>query len=143
MHIVSISLFICLLLVVGCATSAEPTQPPNKFGAYKRPVMTWVPPYAVSKAKEKLTSDLGMADAITHLGLQFWMPTKTGGVEFAPFPEATDASVIELRDWCHAHGIRAMLCVYNAPSGKWDWPLARAGFADHPHEFVRALVAEM
>ncbi|MBC8109163.1 MAG: hypothetical protein H7Z14_21430 [Anaerolineae bacterium] len=105
--------------------------------------MTWVPPYAADKAKANLTSDLGMADALTHVGLQFWIPTKAGGIERAPFPEATDAAIIELRDWGHANGIRVLLCIYNAPAGKWDWPLARSGFADHPKEFVKALLDEV
>jgi hypothetical protein len=150
-------LFLMLsLLAAGSAGAAEPTnvgsntrpapQPsgrPPTFRAYKRPVMTWVPPYAVGKAKAQLVSDLGMHDALTHLGLQFWVPTKDGGVERAPFEENSDAAVAELRDWGHAHGIRVLLTIYNAGSGKWDWPLAKAAFADHPETFAKALVAEM
>src|SRR5438105_2257995 len=108
MHIASIPILICLLLVVGCASSAHSTQQ-TKFRSYQQPVMTWVPPYSVGKAKEKLMSDSGMADALTHLGLQFWVPTKSGGIERAPFPEVTDEAIAELRDWGHAHGIRVML----------------------------------
>src|SRR6058998_3241089 len=51
----------------------------NTFREWKRPVMTWVPPYAVSQCKARLTESFGgrgMKDALTHLGLQFWKPTK-------------------------------------------------------------------
>lgn len=36
-----------------------------------------------------------------------------------------------------------LLCVYNAVSGSWDWPLARAGFAENPNKFIDALMAEV
>jgi hypothetical protein len=110
----------------------------------KRIVMTWVPPYAVEKCAARLREnfgDRGMKDGLTHLGLQFWTPTLSGGVE-RPHKTTNDATVKELRDWAHSQGIRVMLCVYNG--GKiWDWPLARAGFAGHPKEFADNLIAEM
>jgi GH18 family chitinase len=56
---------------------------------------------------------------------------------------ATEAAVVELRDWAHANGIRVMLCVYNAGGGKWDWPLARSAFAKHGEAFAKNLVAEV
>ena len=59
-----------------------------------------------------------IADAITHLALQFWVPTKTGGVDWARKDEASENTVAELRDWGRARGIRVMLCVYNAGGGK-------------------------
>src|SRR5262245_43097599 len=130
------------LMLLGPWSAAQETAAPT-FRAYKQPVMTWVPPYAVAKAKAKLTSDLGMSDALTHLGLQFWCPTKSGAIERAPFPEPTDQAIAELRDWGHAHGVRVLLCVYNAGTGKWDWPLARAAFADKREIFVKSLVAEV
>ena len=46
--------------------------------------MTWVPPYAVSACQQRLNESFdgaGMKDGLTHLGLQFWNPTATGGVE--------------------------------------------------------------
>jgi hypothetical protein len=103
-----------------------------------------VPPYAVAKSKAQLTTsfgDIGVKDAITHLALQFWVPTQQGEAKEVGFPEVTDSAIAELRDWGHAHGIRVMLCVYNGAQ-KWDWPLARTAFADHRTEFVKSLVAE-
>src|SRR4051812_36389007 len=90
------------------AQDNAPTTAPS-FRPYKRLVMTWVPPYSVAKAKAQLTGAPGMADALTHVGLQFWVPTKTGGVEFAQMKEVNDASIADLRDWGHAHGVRVLL----------------------------------
>ena len=111
----------------------------------QRLVMTWVPPYGVAKAKARLNESFdgaGMKDGLTHLALQFWAPTKTGGVErVKKYAETGDAAIAELRDWGHAHGVRVMLCVYNGVQS-WDWPLARAAFAEHSKDFADALVSE-
>ena len=109
-------------------------------------VMTWVPPYGIDKCRERLRQEvdgIGPKDALTHLALQFWLPTRDGSVEKTTrYGDISDATVIEFRDWAHQHGIHAMLCVYNSVSS-WDWQLAQAGFADHRGEFVHALVTEM
>ena len=128
-------LFASLLLI---AMAHAETPPP-------RMVMTWVPPYAIDKCRARLHEDvegLGPKDALTHLALQFWIPTREGGVEKTPrYGAINDSTIIEFRDWAHQHGIHAMLCVYNSVNS-WDWSLAQAGFAEHRTEFVRALVAE-
>jgi hypothetical protein len=111
----------------------------------KRLVMTWVPPYAVDKCQARLNESfdgVGMKDGLTHLALQFWTPTKSGGVELvAKYGAIGAATVSAFRDWAHAHGVRVMLCVFNGVNS-WDWPLAQAAFADHRKEFVDTLVAE-
>lgn len=120
-------------------------QPSPMFRQYRHPVTTWVPPYAVAKSKAKITASFdgaGMKDAITHLALQFWTPTRSGGAELVKMEEVNDKTVIDLRDWCHANGIRVMLCVYNGVE-RWDWPLARVAFADHRDAFIKNLIAEM
>lgn len=108
--------------------------------------MTWVPHYAVGKGKARLAELLdgvGMKDALTHLGLQFWVPTGDGGITRIGRPaETTDDQIEELREWGHANGVRVLLCIYNG--GKtWDWPLARAGFATHTEKFIEALLTEV
>jgi Glycosyl hydrolases family 18 len=121
--------------------AADAAEPAPSFPAYKHPVMTWVPPYGIPKCKGRLNESFGgvqMADGLTHLGLQFWTPTKSGGVTYAG---PTDADVSEFVQWGHAHGVRVLLCVYNG-AHSWDWSLARAGFAEHREDFVQALVAE-
>jgi hypothetical protein len=101
----------------------------------------------VARTKARLEESfggLGMKDALTHLGLQFWQPTKEGGlVRIGRANEVNDSSIAELREWGHTNGVRVLLCVYNAVGGKWDWPLARAGFAENPEKFIEALMNEV
>lgn len=119
----------------------------NTFRPYKHPVMTWVPPYAVAKCQGTLAATfegVGMKDALTHLGLQFWKPTKDGGLAFAGASNVVnDAAVEHFRKWGHTNGVRVLLCVYNAVSSSWDWKLARAGFAENQDKFIDALINEM
>src|SRR5277367_961306 len=123
-----------------CLLSVALPDPPSS-----RIVMTWVPPYSIDKCRARLHQEiegLGPKDALTHLALQFWLPTREGGVEKTPkYGAISDATIIEFRDWAHQHGIRAMLCVYNSVDS-WDWSLAQAGFAEHREQFVHTLVAE-
>jgi len=124
-----------------CLSSALHADPPPP-----RRIITWVPSYGIDKCRTRLHEDiegLGPKDALTDLALQFWIPTRAGGIEKTPkYGAIPDATIIEFRDWAHQHGIRALLCVYNSVDA-WDWTLAQAGFADHPAEFIRDLVAEM
>ena len=141
------SLFITLILITMLASPpANGAAKAQTFPRYKRLVMTWVPPYAVGKSKARLTESfdgVGMKDALTHLGLQFWVPTKDGGIARAGRAnETSDAAIAEFRDWCRANGVRVLLCVYNG-ARSWDWPLARAAFAEHPEKFINALIAEV
>ena len=119
----------------------------NSFPGYKRPVMTWVPPYAVAKSAARLNESFGgagMKGALTHLGLQFWKPTMDGGLALAGGSnEINDAAIIQLRNWGRTNRVRVLLCVYNAVSGKWDWSLARAGFAENQDKFIKALTSEV
>jgi hypothetical protein len=132
-----------LALLVGLpgAAAADGEQ-----SAKARRVMTWVPPYAIGDSKARLGESfdgLGIKDGITHLGLQFWNPSKEGGIELVTrFKEVNDSRVSELRKWGHAHGVRVMLCVYNGTSSGWDWDLARSAFDIHREDFVDALVTE-
>ncbi len=116
-----------------------------EFPEYSHPVMAWVPPYGVAKAKARLAESfggVGMADGLTHLALQFWAPTKAGGIErVSKYGELSDATIAELRTTANARGVRVMLCVYNGVD-QWDWPLARAAFIDHRDKFAAALIAE-
>jgi hypothetical protein len=134
--------FVLALLASLLLTSTGMTQSET---ASPRMVMTWVPPYAIEKCRARLNEDvggLGPKNVLTHLALQFWLPTRSGGVEkTAKYGAITDATILEFRDWAHLHGIRAMLCVYNSVDS-WDWSLAQAAFAEHREQFVRALVAE-
>lgn len=136
-------LSLLILAPASGATAAEAAPQATTFRAYRRPVTTWVAPYAVAKSKVALEAQPGMREALTHLALQFWVPTREGGVERVKQKEVTDAAVAELRDWGHAGGVRVMLCLYNHVGGKWDWSIARSAFAEHRAALVRNLVAEV
>lgn len=114
--------------------------------AAERMVKTWVPPYAIAASEARLaerSGGVGPADALTHLGLQFWVPTEDGGLaRSSRYGTIGDATVRRLRDFGHANGIKVMLTVYNGEWG-WDWALAKGAFGDHRAAFVDALVAEM
>jgi hypothetical protein len=138
-----------LLLFVTCAWGQQPASQSEgrpHFRAAKRMVMTWVPPYAVAKSRARLEESfggVGMKDSLTHLALQFYEPTREGGLRrVRGMDDVGDATVAALRDWGHANGIRVLLCVDNG-SKSWDWPLARAAFAGHPKEFAASLAAEV
>src|SRR5436190_9358883 len=136
-----IGLFVFLL---AASTSFGAT---NVFPTYKHPVMTWVPPYAVAKSKARLNESyggVGVKDALTHVSLQFWQPTKDGGLKYAGRTnDVNDAAVAEMQKWGRTNGVRILLCIYNAMGGKWDWSLARAGFVENQDKFVERLMSEV
>jgi hypothetical protein len=135
----------------GHGAPAENTEAPGGSPARHpffsgRPVITWVAAYSVEKTKARLDESFGgngLQDAITHLALQFWIPTADGGIATTPkYGAISDETISLFSKWGHAHGIRVMLCVYNSLES-WDWSLARSAFADHPAEFSDALVKEV
>src|SRR5262249_29883877 len=102
-------------------------EPPSRI------VMTWIPPYSIDKCRTRLQQDvdgLGPKDALTHLGLQFWVPTRGGSVAKAPHYKIDDSTITAIRDWAHQNHIQLMLCVYNYVDS-WDWPLAESAFGGH------------
>lgn len=111
-----------------------------------RMVKTWVPPYAIAASRERLGErygGVGPADGLTHLGLQFWVPSASGGLERSSrYGAIGDGQIAEFRAWGHDNGIKVMLTVYNGEWG-WDWALAKNAFGANRQAFVDALVAEM
>jgi hypothetical protein len=112
------------------------------------PVMGWVPAYGIAASMKALTAMPAIGQAMTRLGLQFWNPSVDGrGLVFAPVDATgkpvTAASVRQLQHWARSHGVQPLLTVYNNSQvvNRWDWPLARRAFAEHPEEFTAALVA--
>ncbi len=107
-----------------------------------RHVTTWVPHYGISAAKRRLQANYGShppRETITRLALQFYLPTRTGGVKLAGAASATD--VAWFRRYCDDNDIELYLCIYNSNT-KWDWPLARSAFKDHRAALIGDLVAE-
>jgi hypothetical protein len=116
-------------------------------GSAAREVMSWVPPYGIEESKAVLTARFGAAspsNSLTRLGLQFWLPAPGGGLVTATnFSAVTASNIAWFADWGDAHGVETLLCVYNNPTGTWDWALAKQAFATHRATFVGHLVSAM
>ena len=91
------------LLVISLPLFSLGTENARKHQAKIKHVMTWVPPYATAKCKERLDESfkaVGMKDGLTHLGLQFWRPTKKGQIELVDnYKPIDDSTVINFRKW--------------------------------------------
>ncbi len=131
-----------LLLAGASAAAAQPG------GDVRPPVMGWIPAHGIDDAGRALAATPAAGRALTRLGLQFWNPSPDGtGVVLAPQDASgkpvTPAQVRQLQGWARAHGVVPLLTVSNnsAVMERWDWPLARRAFVDHPEEFAAALVA--
>jgi len=131
---------IAALLAIGCASCVGST---NSFSAYERPVMTWVPRYAANNSQQRLSetySGIGMKDALTHVGLQFWTPTNKGGlIQTGKGATTSDAVIKSFRDWCRTNSVRVLLCVYQIG----DCELALSAFKDNCGTFIESLLTEV
>ncbi|MFM8980080.1 MAG: Ig-like domain-containing protein [Planctomycetia bacterium] len=124
--------------------SAAPVETAATTG---REIMGWVPPYGVSACKTAVTADFGaydVKDALTRVGLQFWVPNTDGTLKYATHEsyKPSDSDVSWWKAWAQPLGIKVLLTVYNN-TGSWDWSLARAAFATNRATFVAALLAEV
>ncbi len=132
--------------IVTCLAAASVRAQPG--GANGPQVMGWVPAYGIEASMKALSASPAIGQAMTRLGLQFWNPSVDGrGVVFAPVDATgrpvTAADVKRLQGWARSHNVQPLLTVYNNSQviNRWDWPLARRAFAEHPEEFAAALVA--
>ena len=134
------------LLMLSVPLFSLDTENARKHQAKITRVMTWVPPYATAKCKERLDESfkgVGMKNGLTHLGLQFWRPTKKGKIELVDnFKPIDDSTVINFRKWGNAHHVRVLLCIYNGTQRGWDWNLAKNAFGHHQRQFIEVLVSE-
>jgi hypothetical protein len=134
-----------LAQIVVAAAIALLTQPMLAL-AGQRLVMTWVPPYALDPSWEQLNKTYGGAgpkNALSHLGLQFWVPTADGGLARANrYGEISNADIKRFRKWGDKHGVKVLLTVFNGEWG-WDWALARQAFGPGRKAFVSALLEEI
>lgn len=125
-------------LPASAAVSPDTTSP--------RLVMTWMPSYAIDASETQLKrmySGAGPSNALSHLGLQFWLPTAAGGLQRSPDGDTSDGKISEIATWAHQHGIKVMLCVFNSTGGKWNWELAKSAFQAHRAAFITRLAAEV
>jgi hypothetical protein len=109
-------------------------------------IMGWVPPYNLENSKKIIAHKAGgikTSDWLTRFGLQFWGPTKTGGVEFVTHESELDDELVALFvSWGKANKIPVYLTIYNN-NKVWDWELARSAFKDNRTKFVTNLIATM
>jgi hypothetical protein len=110
-------------------------------------VMGWIPPYQLTLSRKALAHQAGPLTAdrwLSRMGLQFWLVTPEGKLQFAQRGEPlTDVDVAYFREWAKAKGVKVLLTVYNHNGKTWDWQRARAAFATHRETFVKSLVDEM
>jgi hypothetical protein len=130
------------------AWSQEKISSGDTRAAHPRMVKTWVAPYAIPDSLARLKEryggvKAGPRNALTHLGLQFWVPTQGGGVTRATrYGAISDATIAEFRTWGRRNGVKILLTVYNGENG-WDWALAKQAFGDNKSTFIDALIPEM
>ena len=120
-----------------------------------RKIITWVPPYGIAAAKAQLVKVYdgnGPRNGLTHLALQFWKPTATGGlVRSSQFGSIPNSTIKWFVDWGHRYGIKVLLCVYNGDVDPrpgvvrgWDWSLAQAAIKpQNQTKFINALLQQV
>ena len=126
----------------GTTSSSAAAHSGNRHGASGQQVMTWVAAYNHDKGLRLINSNSDkFAKGLTRLGLQYWVPTYSGGVSY--HPDANDSKVNAMVSWAHQHHVAVLLCVYNGQSS-WDWGLASSAFkAGSGETLANALIAEM
>ena len=120
---------------------------------YGRTVMAWVSACDLDDARIELQKFYGIKEAITVIGLQWWLPDLNGDLLYStdydpndPYvhkPE--DATVKWFRDFADQNGIKVYLCLFNCEEKIWDWSIAQSAFVDPAdrQNTINALVSEV
>lgn len=139
----------------GSITSNSATLTVNQVPSTQnnRKVISWVPPYSIPQSKTILQQNfgggIGIKDGLTHLALQFWIPSddRKSAILSPTFSYAiSDAEIEWFKNWGQANGVKVLLCVYNADvpgSTGWDWDAATSAFVDNQDSFAASLISEM
>lgn len=144
--------FFMLLVVAPVAANAQPSNSKtnsatNSVAKPAAHIMSWVPPYNLDASKQALLHRAGDITAdqwLTRMGLQFWVPTETGGVRYVTHEQPMHDSITTwYRNWAKERGVKVLLTIYNHDGKRWNWENARAAFKDNQDIFVKNLVAEM
>ena len=125
-------LFVALILVLGALTQgtlAQPVSPDNAIAAAVPPrkVISWVAPYAIPQTKARLANlygGVGPRNALTHLALQFWTPTKSGDkvARSTKYGAISNQTINGFVTWGHSNGIKfcsASTTARTAGTGRW------------------------
>lgn len=136
----ALGLLLALAMPSAWAQDAAPAASKNRM------IMTWVPPYGIQNSIDQLNTKYGNAgpyNGITQLGLQFWVPTSTGGLARATrYGTITDDTIKQFIKWGHRNGVKVVLTVFNGEND-FDWSLATNAFDTNRNKFVKALIKEM
>ena len=150
----TLRILFALALLLGGFSPAAWSQQSNSASAragaeaavLPRMVMTWVPPYDIPTSQQQLQARYGKtgpSKGLTHLSLQFWVPSPDGGLARSTrYGSISDEVIQSFVRWGNRNGIKVMLCVYNGEYG-WNWALAKNAFQANRKKFVNALVREM
>jgi uncharacterized repeat protein (TIGR02543 family) len=117
-----------LLLFVCCTALLAST---NSHGATE--VAIWAAAGTGVGALQQSYGSVNPKDVITHVCLQFWTPTSSGGVTKSGDNPSSFVT------WAHQNGIKVLLTVANNAS--WDWNLASSAFGN-ANGFATALINE-
>lgn len=114
-------------------------------------VISWVPPYGIAKCYTNLTDSsqtFWVKDALTHLGLQFWVPGDNGKIEYVSKYKYTylgDMSndIKKFVDWGKANDVKMLLCLFNTNAGDFDWAIAQKAFLTHPDSTIKNIMTQV
>ncbi|MCH2109430.1 MAG: glycosyl hydrolase family 18 protein [Polyangiaceae bacterium] len=109
-------------------------------------VMAWVPPYGVQTGKEVWNSpELGAADSLTRIGLQFWTLTEASTLEY--MNSVTDDDVRWFVEQAHQKDVLALATIMNEGTQLGEpgfhWGLVRTALKDDGVEKVAAALLEI
>jgi hypothetical protein len=120
------------------------------FQSLGRNVMTWVPVYGITGAKNILnnaTYSEWIKNGVSHIGLQLWVPGDNGAVSFVTDYQFTylapsiSQDVQDIVTWGNANNVKVMLCLYNVRTSDFDWTYAQQVINDYPQETSDNIVA--
>lgn len=118
-----------------------------------RTVMAWVSACDLDDARIELQKYYGIKEAITIIGLQWWLPDLDGDLLYSTdydttdpdvhFPE--DATVKWFRDFADQNNIDLYLCLFNCEEKIWDWSIAQSAFVNPTdrQNTINALIREV
>jgi len=125
------------------------------FSSYGRTVMAWVSACDIDDARTELQKFYGIKEAVNVIGLQWWLPNRSGAIKYSDDFDPSDTTIMPpddnavkwFRTFADQNGIKLYMCLYNCLDNNgtpfWDWELAKSAFATYPSQTITGLVNEM
>jgi hypothetical protein len=115
--------------------------------------MAWVSACDLDDARIELQKYYGIKEAITIIGLQWWLPNLSGDLLYSTdydpndpdVHKPEDATVKWFRDFTNQNGIELYMCLYNCEEKLWDWSIAQTAFVDptNRQKTIAAIIREV